>query len=218
MTLAQAVEELYQAFADLPRPQHIVHEPYELHPHEIQQLLGCPLRELPPELMRSYLFDALFTVGTWDDFRYFLPRLLELVPAEEIEEEKVAYRLKYAQEQGFLLSGGQQAALHAYALAYWDEVIPRWPWYASMLLDGCTLEAFGVQRAELLDRWWVHPKGALALAQDLHLNGQLPPEWSTAQVTAWVQAAFLAAPNDEEAQLLSGVLLMLKHSPRQPDD
>lgn len=102
-------------------------------------------------------------------------------------------------------------ALHTSAPPSWDEVLSRWPWYASMRLRWSTLQAFAVQPAGLLARWWVHARGPLA--QDLRPSGELPPEWSTAHVPGWIEAASLAAPNGEEAQPLSGALLMLAHSP-----
>ncbi|KQR33069.1 hypothetical protein [Deinococcus sp. Leaf326] len=215
MTLVQAVEDLYAAFASVPRPTHIRHQPYELQPGEVRQLLSVPLRELSPGLMRSYLFDAIDHVGTWEDFRYFLPRLLELLPPWETEPEPVAWRLKYAHEQGFPLSEAQRAALHAFALAYWGDMVPGFILWARMYLDWTTLEPFGVTRSELLALWRAHPQGALALAGVL-LTAPCPPEWSRAELMGWLEEACLAATDADEAQSLSDALLILEHLPQSP--
>lgn len=217
MTLAQAVEDLYTAFSSVPRATHIRHQPCELQPGEVRQLLTVPLRELSPGLMRSYLFGAVHHVGTWDDFRYFLPRLLELLIPGEIEPEPVAWRLKYAHEQGFPLADTQRTALHAFALASWGDLLRGWSWFADMVLRWNTLEPFGVTRPELLALWRAHPDGARALAEVLLLNGSLPPEWPRAEVMLWLEEACLAAPGADEAQALSDALLMLEHPPRSPD-
>ncbi|MEM8677684.1 MAG: hypothetical protein AAGF83_28070, partial [Cyanobacteria bacterium P01_G01_bin.67] len=81
--------ELKQAIADL----YEVFEPYHLNSH----IVGCPccvtdddqksirskiLRQLTAEDLNHYAFNAIFTWGEIDDFKHFLPRLLELTAFE----------------------------------------------------------------------------------------------------------------------------------------
>ncbi|ULH17974.1 hypothetical protein MF271_23725 (plasmid) [Deinococcus sp. KNUC1210] len=73
MTLDRTVERLYTAFSTMLKPQEIVCGAYELSAGEVRQLLTHPLRGVQPGVLRSSLFDAWSTVGTWDDFRFFLP-------------------------------------------------------------------------------------------------------------------------------------------------
>ena len=216
MTLAQSIAALYAAFAELPRPTYIRHAPHELEPGEVQQLLSVPLRELSPELMQSYLFEAVYYDGSWDDFRYYLPRILELLPCKEVDLEKVAWQLERGQEQSFPLSDAQRAALHAFVLAYWGDMLPGFIVWAEGYLICNTLEPFGVTRPEVLALWRAHPQGALALAYLLWLNGSVPPEWPRAEVMGWLEEARLAAPDDEEAQVFSDALLILEHLPQSP--
>ncbi|MGM9319768.1 hypothetical protein [Deinococcus aquaticus] len=211
-----AITGLYDAFGTVSRPTAIRHEPYELQPGEITGLLENPLRELFPELMRSYLLDALYTVGTWDDFRYFLPRLLELLVTDEIELDPIAYRLAYAREQGYRLPGTQATALEAFFLAYWDDLLWHVPWYADMALRWGLMEQVGLTRSALLARWWAHPNRAVALAEVLLLKGAPPPEWPRAELRHWLETAFFASEGAEDGQFFSDALLILEHQPDTP--
>ncbi|AWT35354.1 hypothetical protein GCM10008956_09970 [Deinococcus arenae] len=214
--LQDAVSGLYTAFGTTPRPTVIQHEPYELQPGEVTTLLGQPLRELPPGLMRSYLCDALYTVGTWDDFRYFLPRLLELLVTDEIELDPIACRLAYAREQGCRLTGTQDAALETFFLTYWDDLLWHFPWYADLALRWGLMEQVGLTRSTLLARWWAHPNRAVVLAEVLLLNGTPPPEWPRAALRDWLETAFFAAEGAEDGQFYSDALLILEHLPDLP--
>lgn len=217
MTLPEAIAQAYAAFADMPRPKQIRHESWELEAGEEKALVTRPLRELSSGLMRSYLFESVYHVGTWDDFRYFLPRLLELLP----EWDRVGYdigidisgRLRYAQEKGFPLTDAQRRALHDYALALWSNLLPEYAPYAECHLCWGDLEPFGVSRSELLSVWWTHSAGALALANVLLLNSTPPAEWPRAEVLAWLERAFFAETDADNRQSLSDAILILEAMP-----
>lgn len=211
-----AITGLYDAFGTVSRPTAIRHEPYELQPGEITGLLENPLRELFPELMRSYLSDAVYTVGTWDDFRYFLPRLLELLVTEDVELDPISYRLEYAREQQFPLTGAQAEALHEFFLAYWDDLLWRIPWYADLALRWGLMEQAGLSRHALLDHWQAHPNRAVALAQLLMLHGHPPEEWSRTEMKSWLEDAFFRAEDAEDQRYFSDALLILEHLPTAP--
>jgi len=74
------IENLYAAFADVPKPARLqgctlgccMPKKDEL------QLLGQNLRDTTPELLWHYIEDAIWTVGDKYDFKYYVPRLLEL--------------------------------------------------------------------------------------------------------------------------------------------
>jgi len=209
VTLQQAIERLYMAFATMPRPQKIACKPYEMSVGELRQLLTYPLRELQPGVLRSYLFDAWYTVGTWDDFRFFLPRLLELSTTEDIELQTVSYKVNTAQERGLPLTEAQREALKTFALAFWDQELSGGCYWPVITLKWEILEPFGVKRAELLETWRRHAQGAEVLADYILLNGQVPGEWARAEMIAWLEEAFFIATDPEVASSLSNALLIL---------
>ena len=75
--LGQALESAYAAFARHPRPKHLDHSPTLAGRPWLVTVVTTPLREIPYEAIGSYAGSAMTTVGDVDDFRYFLPRILE---------------------------------------------------------------------------------------------------------------------------------------------
>ena len=62
-TLSQAIEQLYAAFADVPKPRAIVGCPCCLDNKDIDTLLATPLREIGPRDLSPYASSAFLTVG-----------------------------------------------------------------------------------------------------------------------------------------------------------
>ena len=81
--LEESIEQLYTAFADIPRPRHIDGCPCCITECEIETLLTRDLREIAPEELSTYASCALLTVGSVDDYLYYLPRILHLHAMDE---------------------------------------------------------------------------------------------------------------------------------------
>jgi hypothetical protein len=76
--LASAIESLYEAFDAYPLEERIDSCPHcELDEAE-RRLHVRPLRELTWADLGTYTFKAMTSFGDEDDFRHFLPRVLEL--------------------------------------------------------------------------------------------------------------------------------------------
>lgn len=73
------LEKLYEAFSVEPRPAAIEACPCCMDPGEICTLISIPLREISPQELSSYASSVFLTVGAEADFRYFLPRILEIM-------------------------------------------------------------------------------------------------------------------------------------------
>jgi hypothetical protein len=76
--LQQSIDKLYLEF-DRERPTSIDACPCCISEEEVHALLSNSLRELEPCYLRNYTDCALVTVGEVDDFKYFLPRILEIL-------------------------------------------------------------------------------------------------------------------------------------------
>jgi hypothetical protein len=82
--LADAIEQLFAAFANVPKP-HVIHGcPCCIDRKNIATLLVTPLREIRSRDLSSYAFSAFLTVGEASDYLYFLPRILEISAAEDV--------------------------------------------------------------------------------------------------------------------------------------
>jgi len=77
-----AIERLYDAFKTLPKPRHVEGCPCCTSDGEFRQLVTKPLREVMPDQLSRYASKALTTVGTEQDFQYFIPRILEICATE----------------------------------------------------------------------------------------------------------------------------------------
>jgi hypothetical protein len=82
-TLLQAIEQLYAAFADVPKPRVIEGCPCCLDDKDIGTLLAMPLREIGLRDLSPYASSAFLTVGSAVDYAYFLPRILEISATDD---------------------------------------------------------------------------------------------------------------------------------------
>ncbi|HTD68426.1 MAG TPA: hypothetical protein VK846_18025 [Candidatus Limnocylindria bacterium] len=76
------IEQLYAAFKTVPKPRHVEGCPCCTSEGEFRHLLAKPLRDVSPDELGRYASKALTTVGTEDDFHYFIPRILEVSATE----------------------------------------------------------------------------------------------------------------------------------------
>lgn len=99
--LEVAIERAYAAFAHVPCPTKLHASPLRNAKAILRDLTVAPLRELGAEHIQGYASYAMTTVGTRDDYRHFLPRLLELAvhdaSAFGTEPQVIAGKLVYGE-------------------------------------------------------------------------------------------------------------------------
>ncbi len=120
--LTEAIEGLYEAFLDYPLALKIEGCPCCVSAENESALHRSPLRELTAEDLSRYAFKALTTWGTENDFKHFLPRLLELVTEEnsiiyEVDIEVLFGKLSYAKWNTW--PEPERAAVCRYLMALW---------------------------------------------------------------------------------------------------
>lgn len=81
--LVRAIEDLYTAFADIARPSSIEGCRCCIGESELKRLLRVPLRQVTASELAPYASSALLTVGSVEDYLYFLPRILEVSVTDE---------------------------------------------------------------------------------------------------------------------------------------
>jgi hypothetical protein len=81
--LQKAIGGLYDAFACEPRPSRIEGCPCCLDEKGTSVLLSKPLHSLTPDDLSKYAQSIFLTVGSESDFKYFLPRILEILATED---------------------------------------------------------------------------------------------------------------------------------------
>jgi hypothetical protein len=123
---AEAVEALYAAFADVPRPARVHGCPCCVAPDEDRPLLARPPRALTAGDLARYAAKALSTWGDEDDFRYFAPRLLELSADDAFgypDPEAVFGKLARAGWERW----PQRAAVAVFLDAFWTRSLAEHP-------------------------------------------------------------------------------------------
>lgn len=98
--MEQLINQMYMVFGKYAKPYDFAACECCLSPDEKMSLLAIPLRELTADQLSSYAADVFFTMGEVPDFKYFLPRVLELSVKDEFlwpEPEVVTRKLLLAQ-------------------------------------------------------------------------------------------------------------------------
>ena len=127
LELKKAIANLYEVF-----------EPYRLNPH----IAGCPccvtdddqksirskvLDRLTAKDLDHYAFNAIFTWGTIEDFKHFLPRLLEITAFEPkfFWSDTVITKLSYAEFDNWREE--EQKVTNRYLIALWNYILSQPP-------------------------------------------------------------------------------------------
>jgi len=78
------IDDLYQAFAKTPKPINLLgcRNGCCMTQYEVDDLLGQELRTANPNLIYLYLQNAIHTAGNEADFKYFVPRILDVIQSQ----------------------------------------------------------------------------------------------------------------------------------------
>ncbi|GGG32567.1 hypothetical protein [Hymenobacter glacieicola] len=95
-----------------------------------------PLPELSEQQLRRYAFKAMTTWGNTNDFRYFLPRLLELVIQPESEIDKEVFFGKIIQAGWAAWPTADREAVRIFIRAWWSHHIQHECFFENELLAG----------------------------------------------------------------------------------
>jgi len=118
-----ALETVYQQFATLVPPV-IEGCPCCLATRGVDVLLTTPLRALTGKALWRYVSGVFYTVGSECDFRYFLPRILDIAindPGNSNNVEIVLGKLRLANLQSW--SAGERAAIETLVDVWFDRVL-----------------------------------------------------------------------------------------------
>jgi hypothetical protein len=126
--LSQAITDLYAAFARY-RVTSLEGCPDCTSPAAGAALLARPLRDRSPADLARYAFKALTPWGTVDDFKHFLPRLLDLLAhtggRDWIDPEVVFGKLPHGRWTTW--PRRERAALLAFFDALWNDILSLHP-------------------------------------------------------------------------------------------
>jgi hypothetical protein len=167
-----ALEAVYREL-DSPTPPGIEGCPCCLSIRGVDVLLTTPLRELSGEALWRYVSGAFLTVGGERDFRYLLPRILDISvndPGNALDAEIVLGKLSLANWRSW--SASEQRAVEGFVDAWFECALARDLEDADEWSIGAEAEGVlcGAARAGLpLERWLVrlHEPVAAPVLADL---------------------------------------------------
>jgi hypothetical protein len=208
--LAQTIEDVYQAFSDVPKPDTIAFCDCCIDEEQVDLLLSKPLRELSPDELRKYSGSVFLTCGDVADFLYFLPRILEIQVAEHYSVPDPEFVTRAINESGF--HPAWKDAHRQAVLNFFDELINSL--VSAEAADGyaidswiCALGRLDLDLAQFLNRIAEHGPALIAfyeinkkrLAQAGRLSN---PFWGNGeeQVIAWFTSPEIRkAINEDQA-------------------
>ncbi|TDC47161.1 hypothetical protein E1281_26660 [Actinomadura sp. KC345] len=180
-----ALDDLYDAFADVPHPVALDGCPCCVAPGEGRPLLARPPRVLTAEDLARYAAKAMSTWGGPEEFRYFAPRLMELAAEDAFgwpDVEVVFRKLGQAQWQDW----PQRDAVVAFFHAFWTRTLASHPARPSAATALCALAGAEPDMSHYLDEW-----GALASEPALrHLHAFVSEELVWRRGRPWLSNAF----------------------------
>lgn len=152
-----AVAQLYSTFQRYPLRAKIDSCPCCRTPSETRHLHTKSLKTLDAEDLFLFTFRAMTTVGDANDFRHFLPRILELLPNDfPVEPEVVLGKLDYAEWLNW--PSDEVHAIRSYLNSLWawarsqsqDPLHPEYPEIGQWL---CAIARAEPDIAGYLDAW-----------------------------------------------------------------
>jgi hypothetical protein len=119
----EEIERVYNVFSRYSRPTQLEGCPCCTSPAESQSLVSKPLRALTAPELERYAFKALSTWGTLNDYRYFLPRILELTEDGSLlcDAEITLRKLHYGGFQDW--PPDERQAVRDYVFGVWREAV-----------------------------------------------------------------------------------------------
>lgn len=120
--LEHAIAGLYAAFKSRTLPTVMLGCPCCADETELHRLSFTPIGELGCAELEPYSWNAIWTVGTEQDYRHFTPRLLKLMVREDaFQAEVVTKKLRLAGWTSW--SEQEQSALRSYFRALWNSAL-----------------------------------------------------------------------------------------------
>lgn len=131
--LEDAVDNLYLVFSRYPKPEKIDGCPCCIDERDTKSLLHGALQDITEDDIWGYTFSAFFTLGDVPDFKFFLPRILDLLSEHQgnsLPPETTLAKLVYAEFDAWPLD--ERDAVHDFLIAAFHELLQlpdeEWPY------------------------------------------------------------------------------------------
>ena len=205
--MRDAIDDLYRAYAPVPLDPDVDFCAHCVTSEQVAALHAAPLREIPAKTIGRLLAKGITTWGDERYFRHFIPRLLELTVAGELNAFSVEVYLP-RKLAGCLAAGpaDEQAAVDRFLAAWWTDTLARYPTPVDAATVHKMITTTGRPGTPLLAAWPGAQPWHLAMFVAEHAQGDPP-----AEIAAWlgggVPAALLTAAGNttDDLELLEQI-------------
>ena len=125
--LKKAIALLYETFASYPLNPHIAGCPCCVTKNDQKLLRAKLLDKLTSDDLEHFAFSAITTWGTTEDFKHFLPRLLELIAFDKRFYWSGEVISKLADAVFGNWKENEREAINNYFVALWNYVLSQYP-------------------------------------------------------------------------------------------
>ncbi|MEZ0075372.1 hypothetical protein [Planotetraspora sp. GP83] len=216
--LGRALDGLYVAFSRYTLPAKTQVCDHCVSPEDVQAARSAPLRMLTASALDAYAWNAVSTWGDMEEFKHYLPRLLELLILEELDGTLFADSLmRWVTVSWRSWRQAEQDAIVAIVGAWWRHTLNHYPrdvhvmTLIEIIADGLELDL-----APHLAEWesntteaaarhmaWLMQDFTTAVAHDAEWYALLE-SWITGPAPAAIlETGFFSAGSPEVAQELS---------------
>src|SRR5690349_1496317 len=149
--MRDAIEGLYRAYSTVPLNPDVEYCDHCVSAKEVAALHAYPLRGIPAGTIGRLATKGISTWGDEAYFRHFVPRLLELTAAGELDDYSVESFLP-SRMRSTLTAGTpeERAAVDGFLTAWWTDTMARYPAPHDALTVYQMITAFGWPGAPLL--------------------------------------------------------------------
>lgn len=237
VSLAVAIERLYEVFGRYPRPRGETYSAYaDVTTADATAIRERPLRELSGRELAKYAMRAITTWGDADELRYYLPRLLELLVTEGGWADKPTVMLNLSTAGWRSWPAPEQEAVESFVLAAWSPLLAgQLKLSLADLALGCSLAGISLEAMEEAWRDAPDAQSAFQLADlvtlerdELLRDGTFGTRWSAAarrvlegmvtdpETRARLEHACLITPDADAARRVSDAIEILEAMPTPP--
>lgn len=149
--LKKSIETLYITFSIYPFPSAIIGCPCCVSDTDKAKIHNKQIRQLSEDDLSRYTFKAMTTWGNENDFKYYLPRILELLSTTDfiVDTFIVLGKLNYGKWTTWTID--EQLVIKQFLLAWWEDMIKNKSYFDQDTF--VEIYKFLGNVNELLDQW-----------------------------------------------------------------
>lgn len=151
--LKKLIENLYETFEDYPVPSAMEGCPCCVSQNDRESIHTKHLWDLQEEDLSKYTFKAITTWGNTNDFKYYLPRIFELLATTNfiVDTSTVLGKLQLGKWKYW--SEAEKSVIKEFLLAWWSNVVRHKPFFDKEIFTEIYQLTNNVE--ELLDLWTI---------------------------------------------------------------